>query len=126
MASLNPLVSTLDLRKAKHLLRRATFKFNKEQLNAFVGMSAVAAVNSLTTAPANILSEPYDPLPTDTPDGFWTLSSELPNSLEGQGRKRGQVTAWWWYNAMQQTTLKHKLSFFLHNLNFFLTHSSSN
>lgn len=114
MASLNPLGSTLDLRKSKHLLRRATFKFNKEQLEAFVGMSATAAVNSLTTASANTLPEPYDPLPTDAPDGFWTLSSELPNSFDGQGRKRGQVTAWWWYNAMQQTTLKHKLSFFLH------------
>ena len=24
------------------------------------------------------------------------------------------VTAWWWYNAMNQISLKHKLSFFLH------------
>ena len=62
----------------------------------------------------NTLSEPYDPLPTDSPDGFWTSSSELPNSFDGQGRKRSQVTAWWWHNAMQETTLKHKLSFFLH------------
>ena len=115
MASLNPLSTTLDLRKAKHLLRRATFKFNKEQLNAFVGMSATAAVNSLTTASANTLTEPYDPLPTESPDGFWTSSSELPNSFDGQGRKRAHVAAWWWHNAMQQTTLKHKLSFFLHS-----------
>lgn len=114
MASLNPLGSNLDLRKAKHLLRRATFKFTKEQLDTFVDMSATAAVNSLTTAAANTLAEPYDPLPTDAPDGFWTSSSELPNSFDGQARKRAQVTAWWWYNAMQQTTLKHKLSFFLH------------
>ena len=77
-------------------------------------MSATAAVNSLTTASANTLPEPYDPLPIESPDGFWTSSSELPNSFEGQGRKRAQVTAWWWHNAMQQTTLKHKLSFFLH------------
>tara|TARA_R110002050_G_scaffold104052_4_gene213225 strand:- start:16515 stop:18155 length:1641 start_codon:yes stop_codon:yes gene_type:complete len=114
MASLNPIDSNLDLRKAKHLLRRSTFKFTKEQLDTFVGMSATAAVNSLTTASTNTLSEPYDPLPTDSPDGFWTSSSELPNSFDGQGRKRAQITAWWWYNAMHQTTLKHKLSFFLH------------
>ncbi|MDG1730714.1 MAG: DUF1800 family protein [Algibacter sp.] len=114
MASLNPLSSPLDLRKAKHLLRRATFSYTKEQLDTFVGMSASAAVNSLTTASVNTLSEPYDPLPTDSPDGFWTSSSELPNSFDGQGRKRSQVTAWWWHNAMQETTLKHKLSFFLH------------
>jgi len=114
MASLNPLGSNLDLRKAKHLLRRATFNFTKEQLDTFTGMSAAAAVNTLITASANTLPEPYDPLPIDSPDGFWTSSSELPNSFEGQGRKRAQITAWWWYNAMQQTTLKHKLSFFLH------------
>lgn len=114
MASLNPLSSNLDLRKAKHLLRRATFNYTKEQIDTFVGMSATAAVNSLTSASANALPEPYDPLPADNPDGFWASSPELPNSFEGQGRKRAQVTAWWWHNAMQQTTLKHKLSFFMH------------
>ena len=60
MASLNPLSSNLDLRKAKHLLRRATFNYSKEQIDTFVGMSATAAVNSLTTALPNTLSEPYD------------------------------------------------------------------
>jgi len=114
MASLNPLSSNLDLRRAKHLLRRATFNFTKNQLNNFVGMSATAAVNSLTIATANTLAEPYDPLPNSDPDGFWTSSSELPNSFSGQPRKRAHVTAWWWYNAMQQVSLKHKLSFFLH------------
>ncbi len=114
MASLNPLGSNLDLRKAKHLLRRATFNYTKEQLDSFVGMSATDAVNSLTIASANTLPEPYDPLPTESPDGFWISSSELPNTFDGQSRKRAIITAWWWYNAMQQTTLKHKLSFFLH------------
>ncbi len=114
MASLNPLSSVLDLRKAKHLLRRATFNYTKEQLNTFVGMTASAAVNSLITSTNNILSEPYDPLPASNPDGFWTASSELPNTFTGQGRKRALVSTWWWYNAMHQTSLKHKLSFFLH------------
>ncbi|MEC3906956.1 DUF1800 family protein [Tamlana sp. 2201CG12-4] len=114
MASLNPLGTALDLRRAKHLLRRATFNFSKAQLDTFVGMSATDAVNSLTGNPANILPEPYDPLPDGAPDGYWTSSTELPNSFGGQSRKRALVTAWWWYNAINQTTLKHKLSFFLH------------
>jgi uncharacterized protein (DUF1800 family) len=114
MASLNPLGTNLDLRKAKHLLRRASFNFTKEQLNTFVGMSATDAVTSLISVSANALSEPFDPLPTEAPDGFWTSSADLPNSFTGQGRKRGLVTAWWWYNAMNQISLKHKLSFFLH------------
>ena len=93
MASLSPLNSNLDLRKAKHVLRRATFNFTKEQLNTFAGMSATATVNSLITASANTLSEPYDPLPTSNPHGFWTSSLELPSSFSNQGRKRSKRTA---------------------------------
>ena len=114
MASLNPLTTNLDFRKAKHLLRRASFNFTKEQLNSFVGLSATQAVTSLISVVPNALPEPYDPLPTEAPDGFWTSSTELPNSFAGQSRKRGIVTAWWWYNAMKQISLKHKLSFFFH------------
>lgn len=114
MASLNPLGTPLDFRKAKHLLRRATFNFTKEQLELFEGMSATDAVNILVLDLPNTLSEPYDPLPKTDPDEFWTSSTELPNSFGGQGRKRAHITAWWWYNAMNQVSLKHKLSFFLH------------
>jgi len=113
MASLNPLGGNLDLRKAKHLLRRATFNYSKEQLDALTGMSVTQAVDSLTIASPDALIEPYDPLPTGNPDGYWTSALGLAEDFEGQGRKRGIITAWWWYNAMSQTSLKHKLSFFL-------------
>ena len=114
MASLNPLSSNLDLRKAKHLLRRATFNYTKEQLDTFVGISATNAVNNLTTNVPYILAEPYDPLPTGNPDGFWLSSGLHPNTFDGNGRKRAHITAWWWHNALNQVTLKYKLSFFLH------------
>lgn len=114
MASLNPLSSTLGLRRAKHLLRRATFNYSKAQLDALSNMTAVDAVNSLAISPANSLSEPYDPQPTGAPDGYWTSSAQDPKLFDGQSRKRAHVTAWWWYNAINQVTLKHKLSFFLH------------
>ena len=114
MASLNPLNTNLDLRKAKHLLRRATFNYTKEQLDIFTGMSVTAAVNSLTTNVPYVLAEPYDPLPTESPDGFWNSSPEHPNTFNGQGRKRSHITAWWWHNALNQVSLKYKLSFFLH------------
>ncbi len=114
MASLNPLSSNLDLRKAKHLLRRATFNYTKSQLDTFVGMSAVDAVNSLTNDVAYILQEPYDPLPEGAPDGYWTSSNAHPNTFEGQFRKRAYITAWWWHNAYNQVSLKYKLSFFFH------------
>ena len=114
MASLNPLTYNLDLRKAKHLLRRATFNYTKEQLDTFTGMSVNEAITSLTTNLPNTLAEPYDPLPEGAPDAFWTSSLQLPDTFEDQPRKRSIITAWWWYNAMNQNSLKHKLSFFLH------------
>lgn len=114
MASLNPLSGTLGLRKAKHLLRRATFNYTKEQLDAFSNMTAVAALNSLTSNPTNKLTEPYDPLPTSDPDAYWLTTNPVPNTVDGHGRKRAMVTAWWWYNALNEVSLKHKLSFFLH------------
>ncbi len=114
MSSTTPLNEKLGLRKAKHLLRRATFHYSKSKLEEFANMTAVQAVNSLVNSSGNVLTEPYDPLPTASPDGFWTSSTAHPNSFDGQGRKRAFVTGWWWYNAMNETSLKHKLSFFLH------------
>lgn len=114
MPSLIPHSGNLDLRKAKHLLRRATFNYNKEQLDVFTGMTATEAVDSLTIDFPNTLTEPYDPLPEGNPDGFWTSAPDLPKDFEGQNRKRAIVTGWWWYNAINQTSIKHKLSFFLH------------
>jgi uncharacterized protein (DUF1800 family) len=114
MASLIPLTGNLDLRKAKHLLRRSTFNYTKEQLETFTGLSVADAINIITTDVDNKLAEPYDPLPEGSPDEFWTSSAALPDSFDDQPRKRGIITAWWWYNAINQTSLKHKLSFFLH------------
>lgn len=114
MASLNPLNTSLDLRMAKHLLRRATFNYTKEQLDLFVGMTPTNAVNSLTTDVPYLITEPYDPLPEEVPDGFWNSSTEHPNTFSGQSRKRSHITAWWWHNALNQVSLKYKLSFFLH------------
>ncbi len=114
MASLNPLGGSLDLRKAKHLLRRATFNYTKDQLDVFTGMSATQAVDSLLIDSPYTLTEPYDPLPEGSPDEFWTSSPTLPEDFEGQNRKRAIISGWWWYNAMNQVSLKHKLSFFFY------------
>jgi len=114
LASLSPITETLDFRKAKHLLRRASYVFGKEAINSLVGLSIEEALNELLISKANTWKEPYDPLPTNNPDGNWLSSTELPNSFGRQPRKRRIVSSWWWYNALQQTTLKHKLTFFLH------------
>lgn len=114
MASLSPLNEVLTYRKAKHLVRRASYVFDKDTINSFVGLTIEEALNQLSSSETNTWNEPYDPLPTEDPDGYWLSSTELPNSFDSQGRKRRIVASWWWYNALQQTTLKHKLTFFLH------------
>ena len=114
MASISPITETLDFRKAKHLLRRASYVFGKEAINSLVGLSIEKAMDQLSLIKPNSWKEPYDPLPTNNPDGNWLSSTELPNSFRSQSRKRRIVSSWWWYNALQQTTLKHKLTFFLH------------
>ncbi len=114
MASINPYTTVLGFRNAKHLLRRATFNYSKNQLDKFSNMTATQAVDSLLISTENVLLEPYDPLPTSSPDGYWTSSPEHPNTFNGHGRKNAFITGWWWYNAISQISLKHKLSFFLH------------
>ncbi len=114
MASLSPISGVLGLRKAKHLLRRASFAYHKDTVNTFANLNINDALNNLSSVETNAWEEPYDPLPTDNPDAFWLSSSELPNTFAGQGRKRRIVASWWWYNALNQNNLKYKLAFFLH------------
>ena len=112
MGSLSPFTGILDFRKAKHLLRRASYVFSKEAINSLVGLSIEEALNELLISKANAWNEPYDPLQTSNPDGYWLSSTELPSSFTGQKRKRKIISSWWWYNALNQKTLKHKLTFF--------------
>jgi len=114
MASLTPLNSPLGLRRAKHLLRRTSFCFNQETLSTFAELTAAQAVDQLLNPTVDLLAEPYDPFPTASPHGYWTSSDEHPNTFDGQGRKRAFITGWWWHNAMNEVSLKHKMTFFLH------------
>jgi uncharacterized protein (DUF1800 family) len=59
-------------------------------------------------------NEPYDPLPLDAPHGYWLSSGIYPPDIQNQGRKRGLLSAWWWYNMINRANLKDKLTFFLH------------
>ena len=106
---LTPYVQPLGLRKAKHLLRRATFNYSKSVIDTISLMSPSEALSFLTSDEGYIISEPFD----YQNDGYWTSSSELPNSFSTQDKKRAYVGAWWWYNAINQTTIKHKLTYFL-------------
>lgn len=107
--SLLPYTENLGLRKAKHLLRRATFNYTKSNIDAISSMPPSEALSFLTSNEDYLLPEPFDV----QGDGFWTSSSESPGSFSAQNKKRAFVCAWWWYNAVNQVTIKYKLSYFL-------------
>ena len=69
--SLSPLTSNLGVTRAKHLLKRACFHYNKDLLYTVSNMTANEAIDLLLQDDTVSYTEPYDPLPTDNPHGFW-------------------------------------------------------
>jgi uncharacterized protein (DUF1800 family) len=113
MASLNQNTNLLGIVNAKHLLKRATFAYTKTLVDQYAQLTPNQALDLLLQNNPLVLSIPFDPLPTSSPDGFWTESTALPTSFTGQARKAKNVSGWWWYNAINTPTLKFKLSHFL-------------
>ena len=111
MASIAPITATLDKRLARHLLRRATFVLDKDTVNSFTGMTVDAAVDALFQPQTLAASEPKD-----ATDGYWlsdpNFAALSDNDLLG---KTNTVLAWFYYNAVQDTTVNSKLTMFLHN-----------
>ena len=112
--SLDPLNSNLGQLRAKHLLRRCLFHYNNDLLAEISNLSAVDAVDQLLLDNTITYNEPYDPLPDEDPHGYWLSSGIYPPEIPNQGRKRGLLSAWWWYNMINRVNLKDKLTFFLH------------
>ena len=111
--SLTPLTSNLGVSRAKHLLRRACFHYNKNLLYTISELNAEQAIEYLLQDNTVSYTEPYDPLPTENPHGFWLSSSEYPPDIPNQARKRGLLSQWWFYNMVNRNNLKDKLLFFL-------------
>ena len=112
--SLAPLSSNLGVSRAKHLLRRACFHYNKDLLYTISELNVDQAINHLLQDNTVSYEEPYDPLPSDSPHGYWLSSNEYPPDIPNQGRKRGLLSQWWFYNMVNRNNLKDKLLFFLH------------
>ena len=112
--SLDPLNSNLGQLRAKHLLRRCLFHYDNDLLAETSNLSAVEAVDQLLSDNTITYNEPYDPLPDDDPHGYWLSSGIYPPEIPNQARKRGLLSAWWWYNMINRVNLKDKLTFFLH------------
>lgn len=113
MASINPHTAVLGVKNARHLLRRSTFKYTKTLIDQFAVLTPQQALDLLVLNNPLTLQFPYDPLPVGTEDANWTESTALPTAFTGQQRKSIFVAGWWWYNAINDASLKYKLSHFL-------------
>ena len=114
MSSLQESSVIMGKRKAKHFLRRLTFNYSKAQITHFATLTPRQAMDLIKLPAGRKIAEPYDPLPSASPDGYWTLSAELPTKMSGQARKDISVTGWYFYNAHNTISLQYKMIFFLH------------
>ena len=100
--SLSPITSNLGVSRAKHLLRRACFHYNKNLLYTISNLNIDEAFDLLIQDDSVAYIEPFDPRPTDNPHGYWLTSNTYPPSIPNQGRKRGLISQWWFYNMISR------------------------
>jgi uncharacterized protein (DUF1800 family) len=113
MASINPNTAVLGVKNARHLLRRASFKYTKSLVDQFALLTPQQALNLLVADNPLTIALPYDPSITTTPDGNWTEAADQTVYNTSTGRKKIIVAGWWWYNAINSASLKFKLAHFL-------------
>jgi uncharacterized protein (DUF1800 family) len=111
MASINPLNQLLGTRFSKHLLRRATMRYSKQDIDTFATMTVDAAVDQLFVLIADPIAEPQDPEDTLP---YW-INNVPVQSISSDARKKNYVKGAWLYNGISSATIKHKLMLFLFN-----------
>ncbi len=111
----------LGHKHAAHLLRRCTYCFTKAQVDLFATKTPKEAVDDLfTTSPLSI-AEPID-YKMDTNGGHWiNIGGE---AVSGEAQLRLWVIGWWINEARKDTSIQHKLEFFLHQ-NFIVSANSA-
>ncbi len=108
MASLDAHTGLLGERLAKHLLRRTTYKINRQRIETFAAMSAEDAVEALFTVPPTFLSEPING-ETGTP---WINNSAA--TAPPQWKQRNYLKVWWIDESYRDTSINSKMMMFLH------------
>lgn len=114
MASLSPHNGFLGKRLAKHLLRRATYRVNKERIDEFSNYTAAQALAKLSIRPTKNLQQPifYEtekPWIDDDPIYGKALYIDDKNAL-----LRSHVIAWWLDEARRDTSYRSKMTYFLY------------
>jgi len=102
MSGLTPIAGTLGIARAEHLLRRATFGYNWQQVVDFAGRTVDDAINQLFAA-----------VPDPTPPS-WTTT--LPSTTEDDGANQENFKRWLLLQMLTGNfSTKEKITFFLHS-----------
>jgi uncharacterized protein (DUF1800 family) len=115
MASLNPLSGVLGRRKAAHLLRRASFRQSRAQVDALAGLSASEALATLLTAFPLQLDQPVYSDGVSAP-AAWVNPPQPPSApLPGDDMDLTRFVMGWWVNeALHDPGTTHRMSLFFH------------
>ena len=117
---LNPLSGQLGRKRAAHLLRRATYGPDRNQIDQFSGLTAQQAVNLLFD---NTLPDP--PLPVDTATGMEWVISGTSDANSDDRTLQGYFKSWFLGQMMSSGvpvnqsaaySMREKITFFYHTL----------
>lgn len=115
MANLNPLNSILGFERAKHLLKRMTFKPTKTLITQFSVQNSTIALNQLTTT---LVPDLMEPIAFDTASYFiptFNHPNPIPSTLSG-GMEWNAVFSWVIREAEKCDTFHYKNVMFLHSI----------
>jgi uncharacterized protein (DUF1800 family) len=116
MASLTPVQGALGLRRAAHLLRRASYRYTAVTVEEFAKKTAAEALQILfQPAPLRVEQPLYAKKAGDTPQTW--INPPQPPSVKPPAEEselRRYVMAWWVNEALSDPGIGHKMAFFFH------------
>lgn len=117
MSNLSPITGTLGIKRAAHLLRRATLGPNISQINTFADLNTEDALNLLFNKPP----EPLAPIDPDTGTDWIHPNVPNPNVFSSQ---IARYTRAWWMETMRASdvSMTERMTWF-HHTHFPMIHS---
>ncbi len=106
----------MGTRRAAHLLRRSTYRYTRARVDELAFMSADAALDTiLTDYPQQLVQPVYDnPATTGVIENdVWLLPPGLPQPAEDFILRRYNM-GWWINEALHDSGIGHKMTFFFH------------
>lgn len=100
------------MRLAAHLLRRCSYHITPARIRDFATKTATQAVDELFVIPP--LVHPEGPINWEDGVTAWLTTGPYANKPTSSGRAERAVKFWMYNEMLHDTSIRHKLTFFLH------------